>query len=114
MKHIYDFHHPFEVLRQADGQKVVFCYECQLFHVHFGTISLDLSEMGMKMLTNTLVDYLGVYDGGIDPNKRCVEVETPCQGIRLLLSTTDLRTFSELLKGSLSELEQRLRLRKLN
>ncbi len=114
MNHFFDYHHPFEVLREAAGQKVVFCYECQLYHVHYGTIALDLSERGIQTLNITLGRYLAMYDGTIDPKRRCIEVETPCEGIRLLLSTHDLHAFKELLTDSVGEFEERIRLRRLN
>ncbi|MEM6964497.1 MAG: hypothetical protein AAF573_07020 [Bacteroidota bacterium] len=98
--------HPYETLFNEGDNKVVFCHECNLFHVYFGTVSLDLVKNSIKGLLGRLQHHLELYEGGFPPNKRCIEIETPCVGIRLLLSINDIKRFQKMLKGGILAYEE--------
>ncbi|MEL6863705.1 MAG: hypothetical protein AAFP19_04765 [Bacteroidota bacterium] len=114
MKKLPTFHQTFELLFQSEEEEVVYCYECQLFHVHYGTVSLDLSESDLKIMIQKLRYYLSMYQGIVAPHQRCIEVDTPYMGIRLLLSPFDLATFSSILETAKASHETLKRQRKLN
>ncbi|MEM8907688.1 MAG: hypothetical protein AAGD05_07560 [Bacteroidota bacterium] len=108
------FHQSFELLFKSEEAEVVYCYECRLFHVHYGTVVLDLSVVGMNVLIKRLHYYFDLYKDKINPKLRTIEVETPFSGIRLLLSVMDLKAFKEMLEKANLELEDRNRQRALN
>ncbi|MEL6639356.1 MAG: hypothetical protein AAFW73_04890 [Bacteroidota bacterium] len=104
----------FEVLFQRYGQKVVYCYECQVYHIHYGTVSLDLTEAAIANLIQTFQSYYKFYRGNVSPEHRCIEVDTPIHGFRLLLSPTDLREFGTMLESAVARYQERERQRRLN
>ncbi|MEM8526995.1 MAG: hypothetical protein AAGG68_20315 [Bacteroidota bacterium] len=89
--------HPFEVLYEDGDNKVIYCEECQAFHVYYGTISLDSTLSSLESLIYTLEFYLENYDGKVNPKCRCIEIDTPYHGFRLLLSTHDICQFGKML-----------------
>ncbi len=105
---------PFEVLFDSHEHKVVYCYECQLFHIHYGTVAIDLTDRELPRMIQTFKSYHQFYRGNMCPNRRCIEVETPTQGFRLLLSLTDLQEFRNMLEVAKAKFNERERQRRLN
>ncbi|MEM9261226.1 MAG: hypothetical protein AAGA62_16420 [Bacteroidota bacterium] len=90
----------YETFSQAGNNRVVYCYECQVFHVYYGTICIDMSRQSVETLANSLRAYLACYEGTVPPEERCIEIGTPYRSVRFLLSISDLRDFSQMLYDS--------------
>ncbi|MEM1216782.1 MAG: DUF6686 family protein [Bacteroidota bacterium] len=114
MQYIYDFQQPFELISEGVDHQIVFCYECQLYHVQYGPISLDLSDTGIQMLMNAMAYNLVIYDGLIDASERCIEVEIPTMRTYLTLSIQELHQLRELLQHARQTFHERLRIRRSN
>ncbi|MEM9917744.1 MAG: hypothetical protein AAF990_06590 [Bacteroidota bacterium] len=97
--------HTFKMLCENGDDKVVYCCECQVFHVHYGTVGLDLSINAMQSLMQTLELFLDRFGGLADQECRCIEVGTPYRGIRLILSVSDLRIFGAMLQDAYAAYE---------
>ncbi|MEM1328762.1 MAG: hypothetical protein AAGI23_22590 [Bacteroidota bacterium] len=89
--------HSFTILYEEGDNKVIYCEECQAFHVYYGTFSLDASMSAMESLLYTLAVYLKNYEGRVHPKCRCIEIDTPFPKFRLLMSTDDLHCFGRVL-----------------
>lgn len=98
--------HPYETLFKDGDNKVVFCNECKIFHVFYGTTSLDLSKSAMDSLDYELLMYLDFYQNTVDSNRRCIEVETPYLCIRLLFSIHDIHRFRKMLQSAILTYEE--------
>ncbi|MEM6763814.1 MAG: hypothetical protein AAF655_02770 [Bacteroidota bacterium] len=97
-----DYNHRYEILYWENHNRVVFCHDCQAFHINFGMISLDLRRPAVESLMSTLHKYLQFYEGKVHTECRCVEVHTPYQGIRLLLSVSEIRALGNILYDACS------------
>lgn len=97
MKRYPNNNHPYETLFKDGDNKIVFCNECKIFHVFYGTTSLDLSKSAMDSLDYELLIYLDFFQDSVESTCRCIEVETPYLGIRLLLSVDDIHRFRKML-----------------
>lgn len=93
-----DHHSTQNVLYQDDQGYVVHCACCNCFHIAYGTLSFDQTEDSFLSLMQMLEGYHDLYAKKVNPNCRCVQVPTPFNGFRLLLSTNDLKTFSNMLQ----------------
>lgn len=91
-----DHHH--QRLFQSGTNKAVYCRECDAFHIHFGNVSLDLSEVGIDVLYNSLWAYHEFYRETVkDPDFR-LDISTPYRGFRLYLSLSEIRDFLQMLR----------------
>ncbi|MEL7159748.1 MAG: hypothetical protein AAFN92_03245 [Bacteroidota bacterium] len=88
----------FNVLFEDGTDRVVYCYECRLFHVYYGTVSIDLARPSLDSLASSLEAYHACYEDTSLPDHRSVEISTPCSSIRFLLSVNDLFKFSSMLR----------------
>ncbi|MEN0048876.1 MAG: hypothetical protein AAF806_17565 [Bacteroidota bacterium] len=100
--------HHFEILYEDGDNKVIYCEECQAFHIYYGTISLDSTMSSMESLIYTLAFYLDEYQGKINPKCRCIEIDTPYHGFRLLLSTSDISQFGEMLAKAYEKFQEEI------
>ncbi|MEM7370743.1 MAG: DUF6686 family protein [Bacteroidota bacterium] len=100
--------HTFELLHHDKDSKIVYCYECQAFHVNYGTVSLDLARTTIESLIDSLDLNLQLYKGMADSDERCIEIATPYFGIRLLFSFNELEVLRTLLKDAYLRIEERL------
>ncbi|MEO1626799.1 MAG: DUF6686 family protein [Bacteroidota bacterium] len=89
---------------------VAYCLECQTFHIYYGNVALDQSEAALRSLIRSLRANLAKFDGQVDDNCRCVEISTPAHGFRLVLSTKELREFSQILEKSYETFKHQRRL----
>ncbi|MEM9529156.1 MAG: hypothetical protein AAGA31_21275 [Bacteroidota bacterium] len=87
----------YKTYSQAGTNRIVYCYECQVFHVYYGTICIDMGRQAVETLANSLRAYLACYEGSVPPNERCIEVGTPYRSVRFLFSVMDLSNFSKML-----------------
>lgn len=87
--------HHLETLAQDGDNKVVYCHQCEAFHINYETISIDLKKVAVETLINNLRLYYQRYKGAVDPTHRCIHIGTPYMGIRLLLSISDLEDFQK-------------------
>lgn len=101
--------HHREILFQDGDNKVIYCYDCQSFNIRYGTISINLLIPGLEILEDTLYQYLNKYDGKVHPDCRCIEVDTPYRGIRILLSISDIHKFGAMLRTAYLALEKKCR-----
>lgn len=89
--------HQENILYQSNKGYVVYCECCKIFHIAYGTVSFDQDEKGYQCLMNDLKLYYEKYQNSVDPDMRCVQVLTPFEGFRLLLSTSEILEFSGIL-----------------
>lgn len=99
---------PYEMLYDQGDVKVVFCYECQLFHIHYRAIALDLKLKALREMVDALRLNMSFYRGVTNPEKRCIEVCTPSSILRLRLSMLDMQELLSILQGSEMILKQRI------
>ncbi|MEM6633644.1 MAG: hypothetical protein AAF694_28485 [Bacteroidota bacterium] len=99
--------HTFEVLYEKGDHKVVYCLECEAFHIYYGTVSLDLYKSSLESLLEALKLYRQTYEELVPPTQRCIEVVTPFEGIRLLFSIEDLDQFSNMLRTARRVFEEK-------
>ena len=96
--------HRYEIIYWENHNRVVFCHDCNAFHINFGMISLDLQRPAIGLLRTRLHRYLQFYEEKVHPECRCIEIATPYQGIRLLLSVGEIRTLGNMLYEASSSL----------
>ncbi|MEM9836991.1 MAG: DUF6686 family protein [Bacteroidota bacterium] len=77
-------------LRRYGTNKVVYCFECQLFHVYYENLSFDLTPKSIYSLQRSLEAYEEVYRDTVKSDCRCIEVGTPFRGFRMYMSISDL------------------------
>lgn len=97
MTHPQDHDHRYEILYWQNQNRIVYCHDCKAFHINFGMISLDLQKPAMESLMSRLHRYLQFYEGKVHSDCRCVEIGTPYQGIRLLLTVNEIRSLGNML-----------------
>ncbi|MEM0993604.1 MAG: DUF6686 family protein [Bacteroidota bacterium] len=77
---------------------VVHCAACKTFHIAYGTVAFDQTENSLLTLMEVLRQNYCRYNNTIDPDCRCVQIQTPFKGFRFLFSTNELREFGEMLQ----------------
>jgi hypothetical protein len=97
----------FETLFENGTNRVIYCYECRLFHVYYGTISIDLIRSSLDSLASSLEAYHTCYEDTSMPDHRSVEIGTPCTSVRLLLSVNDLYSFGLMLRSACAVYDER-------
>ncbi len=88
------------ILCQNKNGYVTFCYECNKFHVAFGTVTFDQTEDSLLSLINVLSTYHSAYEYYIPCNYRCIQIDTPYRDFRLLFSINELLSFREMLNDA--------------
>ncbi|MEM6770041.1 MAG: hypothetical protein AAF597_05605 [Bacteroidota bacterium] len=97
----------YDTLYQEGDNRVVYCYECGVFHVYYATVCVDINRRSLDVLANSLDAYYACYESTEDRFKRCIEVGTPCSTIRFVLSVEDLHLFSGMLRQAAKVYDER-------
>ncbi|MEM6722858.1 MAG: DUF6686 family protein [Bacteroidota bacterium] len=97
----YDENLPYQLLFRDGQDKILYCQCCKAFHFYFGNLAIDLKETGMHAFRKDLNYYYEKYQGCMCGDCRCIEVPTPCRGIRLNFSLIELKEMIDRIDSSL-------------
>ncbi|MEM9548701.1 MAG: DUF6686 family protein [Bacteroidota bacterium] len=94
-------HHKHRLLARSGLNEIVFCYGCKMYHVHYETISLDLTLKGLFSLMEYLQKCIQENAGICDDDIRWIELATPSKNIRLYFSINDCKSLAGLIVQSI-------------
>jgi len=82
---------PHKKMVQFEENEIVYCYECKLYHIHYETLSIDLSLKGLFSMMENLEEHILTCGGIYADDKRWMEIVAPGSHIRLYFSMNDCR-----------------------
>ncbi len=91
-------HDEVEMLFHSRYGYVLRCRHCLLYHLAFGNIAIDQSKQDLIDLTFLIERYHHQYQQSNKESCRCIFIETPFNGFRLVFSLKELALFNEMLQ----------------
>ncbi len=84
---------------------VVRCTECEKLQIGYGNLMLTFGEEDFASFRWWLKKIKDEQHPSQNKTLRCIAIPTPCEGMKLLLSMTELTEFSEMLETADTELQ---------
>ncbi len=85
---------------------VIRCNECENIQIGFGNLMLTVNEVEFDSLRTLLKVILEDHNTNeIRETVRHIVIPTPCEGMKLLLSYRELRSFDQMLEEADTELQ---------
>ena len=84
---------------------IILCRHCGCFQLCYGKMVLDLSKHDFEVLRRIVNNRFEAEYDCVDEDLRQIIIPTPHQGLNLLISLNELRTFRGMLEEAAIELE---------
>lgn len=83
---------------------VVRCLDCDKLQIGFGNLMLTLNMEGFAVFHSCLRKVKDEQTVSGNESLRCITIPTPCEGVKLLLSLREVKSFDQMLEAADSEL----------
>ena len=93
----YDRQHDSVILHESNKGYVVFCRCCETFSIAYGTVAFNQLESNYLSLISLLDSYYSSYYNKVNPEQRCIHIETHFYGINLFISLQEIEEFRDIL-----------------
>lgn len=84
---------------------VVQCVTCNKIQVAFNVMAITFDEVGFEQFRKNIEKTFCERQPGINPQVKCILIPSPCEGMNLLLSVSELELLHTILEEADNEMK---------